>query len=215
MPKSVTFASPSGVSEDVLRLHVAVHEAVLVCERERIGDLQRELDRPARRQRAGPLDELLEILAVDVLEDDVLLPAVLPAVDHGDDVRVGELGDGAGLPPEALDVLLVVGVVLMQHLECDVALEQLVARAVDARHAAGPHELLELVALGDQLTGHGAGSGGEGARGHEGRTRKPPWRLRENRFERLFPGVERLVQLRIGDHERTEDADAVRMDACP
>src|SRR5215471_16331565 len=38
-------------------------------------------------------------------------------------------------------------------------------------------------------------------------------RLRESRLERLVPGVESLVQLRIGDHERAEHPDAVRMDA--
>ena len=134
---------------------------MLVRERERVGDRERELDRPPRGERAAPLDELLEILAVDVLEDDELLPIVLAAVDHRDDVRVGELRDGAGFVAEALDVLLVVGVVRVQHLERDVPLEQLVARPIDGRHAARPDELLELVALGDHLTRHGAGSGRE------------------------------------------------------
>src|ERR1051325_2848975 len=38
------------------------------------------------------------------------------------------------------------------------------------------------------------------------------FRLRENCFERLVPGAERLLQLGIGDDERAEDAGAVRVD---
>ncbi len=128
-------------------------------EGESVGDRERELDCPTRGKGPGPFDELLEILAVDVLEDDELLATVLAAVDHGDDVRVGQLRDGAGFVPEPLDVLLVVGVVGVQHLERDVSLEELVAGPIHGRHPTCPHELLELVAPGDHLTGHGAGSG--------------------------------------------------------
>ena len=49
-------------------------------------------------------DALLERLALDVLEDDVRLAVVLARVDHGDDVRVGELGDRARLAAEALEL---------------------------------------------------------------------------------------------------------------
>ena len=59
-----------------------------------------------------------------MLEDDELPPVVLAAVDDGDDVRVRELRDRAGLAPEALDVLLVVAVLRVQDLERDVPLEQ-------------------------------------------------------------------------------------------
>ena len=105
---------------------------------------------------ACALDERLQVLAVDVLEDDELAAVLLAAVDHRDDVRMRELGDRARLAAEALDVLVVVGELLVQHLQRDVALEQPVVRPVDARHAAGADELLELVALRDQLPDHNA-----------------------------------------------------------
>src|SRR5581483_11138902 len=159
------------------------------------------------------LEQLLEVLAVDVLEDDVLPAAVLAAVDHGHDVRVRELGDGARLPPEALDVLVVVDVVGVEDLQRDPPLEQAVEGAVDPRHAAGADELLELVALGDYLTRHDLGRGGGWAGSHEDGTRKRPDGLRENRFDGLVPGPEPLVQLGVRDHERAEDADAVAVDA--
>ena len=74
---------------------------------------------------AAPLDQLLQVLAVDELEDDELAPVLLAAVDHGDDVRVGELRDRARLVAEALDVVVVAGVLLVQDLERDPAVEQL------------------------------------------------------------------------------------------
>ena len=52
----------------------------------------------------------------------------------------------------ALEILRIVGVVLVEDLDRDAPLELAVAGAEDTRHAAGSHELLELVAVGDQLT---------------------------------------------------------------
>ena len=98
-------------------------------------------------QRPLALDERLQVLAGDVLEDDVLPAVLLAAVDHGDDVRVRELRDRARLAAETLDVVGVGGELLVQHLQRDVTLEQPVVSPVDARHAACADELLELVAL--------------------------------------------------------------------
>ena len=86
-----------------------------------------------------------------MLEDDELAPAVVPAVDDGDDVRVRQPRHRARLAAEALQVLGVVGVVLVEDLDRDVPLELAVVGAEDARHAAGAAELLELVAVGDQV----------------------------------------------------------------
>src|SRR6185503_15032517 len=78
----------------------------------------------------------------------------LTAVDHGDDVRMRELRDGAGLAPEALDVLLVLAVLGVEDLQRDVALEERVERAVDGRHPAGADDVLQLVATADQVLPH-------------------------------------------------------------
>src|SRR5262249_47209227 len=152
--------------EDVLRLDVAMNEPMLVGEREAVGDRERELDGAADRQAAGAHDQLLQVLAVDVLEDDVLAPLVLAAVDDGDDVRVGGPPDRARLAPEALDVLGVVDVALVEDLDRDAAVELDVAGAEDARHAAAAAELLELVAVGDHVAGlRGPGYGAHGRPG--------------------------------------------------
>ena len=71
----------------------------------------------------------------------------LAPVDHDRDVRVGELGDGARLATEALDMVRVGRVLLVQHLDGDLAAENPVAGAIDTGHAAPADELLELVPL--------------------------------------------------------------------
>jgi len=91
-----------------------MHEPVLVCEREAVGDRDRELDGTPHRERPASADELLQVLPVDELEDDELVAVGLAAVDHRDDVRMRELRHGARLSPEPLDVLLVVAVMRMQ-----------------------------------------------------------------------------------------------------
>ena len=114
--------------------------------------LERDLDRLPWTASGPRFDQLLEVLAVDVLEDDELAPVLLAAVDHRDDVRVGELRDRARLAAEALDVVLVARVLLVEDLQRDRALEQPVVRPEDVRHASRPDQLVELVAPRDELT---------------------------------------------------------------
>jgi len=69
------------VQQHVLRLDVAVDQAVVVREAERARDLQPEPDRLALGERALPGEQILQVLAVDVLEDDVLPVVLLAAID--------------------------------------------------------------------------------------------------------------------------------------
>ena len=78
----------------------------------------------------------LERLSLDVLEHDVRPALVLAGVDHAHDVGVAELGHGARLAPEALELIRVRGDLPVHQLDRDLALERLVERAVDGRHAA-------------------------------------------------------------------------------
>jgi hypothetical protein len=114
-------------------------------------DLPAELEHLADAERAAADEQLVQVLALDVLEDDERLAAVVAAIDHGHDARVRELGDRARLAAEALDVVVVVRVLIVQDLQRDDALERAVARSVDARHPAGADHLLELVAIRDHL----------------------------------------------------------------
>jgi hypothetical protein len=124
-----------------------VGEALGVGGHERAADLDRVGDRLGHRQRAGPADELLQRLAVDVLEDDERMTGVLAGVDHGHQMRVGEPGDRARLTAEALQLHGVVVHRLVKDLHRHPALERLVEGSVDRRHPAGADALLEPVAL--------------------------------------------------------------------
>ena len=126
-----------GVDQHVLRLDVAVHDVVRVGAAERARDLDRVGDRLVHRQPAHAADPLLERLALDVLEHDVRTAFVLAGVDHADDVRVRELGDGARLAAEALELVGVRRDLAVHELDRHAPLERLVERQVDRGHAAG------------------------------------------------------------------------------
>ena len=126
-------------------------------EGERAAVLERELEREIDRERPLAIDQLLEGLTRDVLEDDELMPVLLPAVDDGDDPRMAQPGGGAGFTAEALDVLLVIRVAVVQDLERDHALQQPVVGAVDVRHPADPDQLLELISSSNDFADHGEG----------------------------------------------------------
>src|SRR5262249_16491469 len=120
------------------------------------------------------------------------------------------------LPAEALDVLRILDVALVEDLDRDAAVELKVTRAKDGRHAAAAHELLELEAIGDQvagLRGPRHGTSGRPPSRHRATTGKRTRQLRQNRFQHLLPGRERLLELAVRDHERAEDTIAVRVDA--
>ena len=63
-------------------------EPLLVREREAAGDLDRDLERLADVEPPFADDVLLQILALDVLEDDELASVFLAAVDDRDDIGV-------------------------------------------------------------------------------------------------------------------------------
>ena len=125
-------------------------------ERKPTSDLERDLERGADVEPAFADDELLQVLPVDVLEDDVLPPVLLAAVDHGDDVRMLELRDRTCLPLEALDEFLVLVVLLVENLQGDVAFEERVMSLVDGRHPAVADDFLQLVSSCNRLPYHHA-----------------------------------------------------------
>ena len=136
-----------GVDQYVLRLHVAVNEAPSMGGRKPASDLDRVGRGLVDGQRPHALDPLLERLTVYVLEDDVGVAAILAGVDHGNDVRMGELRDGAGFTAEALDLVRLVGHLAVHHLHRDPALQRAVPRQVHRGHPAAAQLGFEPVAL--------------------------------------------------------------------
>ena len=82
--------------------------------------------------------------------DEVLVVALVEAeVEHLDDVGVHQAGGGQRLAAEARDERRVVGQMLGQQLDRDVALEPAVEREVHGRHAADPEAAFDPIAPGD------------------------------------------------------------------
>ena len=133
---------------------------------ERGGDRRAEPSRlvPAERAAAG---HRVEAVALDELENEDGLPAVLEDVVEPDDVRVLEPGECRRLALEARAELLVVRDPGMQHLERDIALEALVVGAPDDAHATAAELVAQAIAVRDDVLGvlhvtHPASPDGDG-----------------------------------------------------
>ena len=105
--------------------------------------------------RAPRAIRALEVLALDEFHDEEQAP--LGLVDPVDrrDVRVVQARERPGLTAEARDPLAVVGEILGQDLERDVATEPCVVRAVDLAHSA-PAEVGDDLVVGEGGADHGA-----------------------------------------------------------
>ena len=104
-------------------------------------------------------------------------------VEHLDDVRVHEPRRGQRLAAEARDERRVLGQVLGQQLDGDVALQARVEGELDGRHAADAQAALELVAVGEELLGGHQGTVGRrgGLDGRRGLGRRRGLRGRRGR----------------------------------
>ena len=137
-PKSSTFTVPSSSDLHVRRLEIAMHDALLVRGLERVGDLARDGQRVAERQR-DRARSLRQIVALNQLHDQrtARCPVLTPRARR----RARCSGDSArrGLAPRARSARAAPRRqrTLGQNLERDVASELRVAGAVDLAHAAG------------------------------------------------------------------------------
>jgi hypothetical protein len=127
-------------------------------------DLDADVKDDVQRQACFGLEQLAQGETVDELHYEQVVLSALHEVIDGDDVRVLELGDEAGLPIEEPEVPVRLGRGLAQHLEGDGAREPLgplLERAVDLAESALTEQPLDEE--GTQLCPCGQG-GGHGCR---------------------------------------------------
>ena len=133
--------------QHVAGLHVAVHDAVAVRERERGRDLGGDLGGLVRVDRRLGADEVAQRSAFDVLHHDEVRAVLLAPVVDRDDVGVVEVRGGLRLAAEALDERRLARVLGEQRLQRDRPVQQLVVREVDLGHPALRELALDLVAV--------------------------------------------------------------------
>ena len=141
--------------EDVLRLDVAVHQAVAAGMLERGRDLQRDACGHVGTEHVARGKDLAQVLTVHELHRHVRLSVLVAEVEHLDDVGMHEPRGRERLSAEAGDELRVLRQVLGEHLHGDLPLQPPVAREADGRHAADAEAVAELVAACEDLA-HGA-----------------------------------------------------------
>ena len=161
--------------EDVAGLDVAVDEAGVVGGVEGGGDARADVDRQLGAQPRLHVEQLAQALAVDQLHHDGLAAAVLEHVVHGDDVGVGQAGDGDRLAAEPFGDDGVGGQARLQPLQGDATVERDVGGQPHLGHPALGQPSLQPVAAGqhDRVPALRARAGrrGSGRRRHSARER--------------------------------------------
>ncbi len=142
------------VYQYVLRLYVAVNDALLVRVVDGLGHLPGHLQRERHRQSSLLIQQRPETLAVYEVHREVVLAFELADVVDGHDVRVSQSGDGLGLEIEPAYHLLGGGVAAEQHFQRHDAVESLLSRFVNDAHSALRHFLDDLVVAELLFVGH-------------------------------------------------------------
>ena len=132
--------------EDVLRLDVAVDDALVVGGVQGAADLAPDVDHLLDRQPADAAQALVQILAFEELHDDERRPIVV-AIEVGDldDVRVAQRRDRARLVLEALVDIGVGGGLAVQDLDGEQAPGAHVPCRIHRSHAPAAKEAFYLI----------------------------------------------------------------------
>ena len=135
-PKIEDLGLPAGSQKNVGRFQVAMHDALVVGDIERIGNLDSDVEDLIQRKRMA-VDLLGEAFAFEQLHGDEVLPiALLDGVD-GADVGMVQPGGGARLLLEPLQSVCVPLEVAGQEFQRHVAAQPAVLGFVHYSHAAG------------------------------------------------------------------------------
>ncbi|MEJ2190107.1 MAG: hypothetical protein P8Y93_11990 [Acidobacteriota bacterium] len=130
--------------KNVLRLDVAVDDTLGVGRPEAGSHIAGDFHDPLDRHPAFP-QAIPEVLPFEKLHDRKGDTILVPEVIDGENVRVGEPGDGAGFSFEAFDLPGIGGGGFAEDLDRDLAFEPGVHGAVDDAHAALAQSVEDLI----------------------------------------------------------------------
>ena len=142
--------------DHVLGLHIPVDDPVGVGVGKGVQDLAADTDGLLHRQMApgALLDQLLQGLALHVLQDDVGHTVVVPHAEGADDVLMGQGQARFGFPLEAAQELPIVQVFLLQHLHGHDLAGGHVDGPIDVGHAAAAHLADDAILAVDDIRRH-------------------------------------------------------------
>ena len=134
-------------------------------------DARADVDRQLGAEPGLHVEQLAQALAVDELHDHGLAAAFGEHVVDGDDVRMGEPGDGNGLAAEALGDDGIGRQTRLQPLQGDASIEREISGEPDLSHPTLGETTLQPVPAGEDqrsltLVGRRAWSGGRGRSRH-------------------------------------------------
>ncbi len=127
------------IQQNVFRLDVAMHDALVMRELERLAYLGHNLERLARGKFAGPF-QLPQIQAVHKFHDEIRQPARLAEFINRHDVRMIQFGERAGLAIEAFDKVRTRRCLRRQDFQRHDAVQRRLPRPIDRAHAAFANE---------------------------------------------------------------------------
>ena len=130
--------------EDVVRLHIAVHDAARVRGRQPLGDGGPDLEGSPERERSAN-ERHAQRFALEELRDGVRnAPLVADVVDR-QDIRMRKSGDRPGLALEPGERLGILFESLRQNLDSDIAAEPGILRPVHLPHSSRAQGRQDLV----------------------------------------------------------------------
>ncbi len=162
--------APVGGDEQVLRLQVAMHDALFVRTRQAVSNLDRVIDGLADRESSGRArrttrsrpsrEPLAQRLSFEQLRDDVGRPVVRADVVDREDVGMVQRGGRPCLLFKAAKAIGVGRESSGQHFDGHIARETGIARPIDLAHPAGAERSQDLVGAKLRTRGdaHGATS---------------------------------------------------------
>ena len=135
--------APGGINEDVLRLDVAVEDALAVRVFQGRADGGDDVQRLARSHRGG-VHGLTEIHAVHVFHEQPVVVAAHAEVEDADDVGMAELCQRSAFAGEALGKRRVRSQLPREDFQCGHSIQMRLAHFIHAPHAARADELEDL-----------------------------------------------------------------------
>ena len=140
----------ASAEEDVVRLEIAMHDAVVVRVAERTEDRQHDLHGFCRAQASALAHEVAERHALEPLHDDVRVAELgLTEVKHAHDVGMVQPGLDTRFDQKAVDRVGVLDA-RMDQLQRDRCVERDVLREPHRAHAAFANPRIEPILVGDQ-----------------------------------------------------------------